>query len=141
MDEDIGLEEFDSEADEDLVEPAWWAPASLLTTEAAAITAFTVALLGMVGGTTIASVLVQSVVGAPWEQDGWVWYSVLSAGMALVFAAGAVLLARRVIRDADAPGWSGHLARAAVLVAAAGIALSTLAILATAVQGSPVAYG
>ncbi len=137
MDEDIELDEFHFEADEDLIEPAWWAPASLLTAEAAAITAFTVALLGMFGGTTISSVVVQSVVGAPWEQDGWVWYSVLSAGMALVFAAGAVLFARRVIRDADAPGWSGHLARAAVLVAAAGTALSILAILATAVQGFP----
>ncbi len=133
---DIGSEEVD-EADDDLLEPAWWATASLLSVEASALSAFTVALLGMFGGTTIASVLVQSVVGAPWEPDGWVWYSVLSAAMALLFALGAILLARRVLVDADAPDWSANLARAAVVVAAIGVALSTVALLAAAMRGSP----
>ena len=136
MNADLGFEEVD-QADDELLEPTWWAPASLLSAESSAVSAFTVALLGMFGGTTIVPVLVQSVVGAPWEPDGWVWYSVLSAAMALLFALGAILLARRVLVVADAPDWSGNLARAAVVVAAVGFALSTVALLAAAMQGSP----
>ena len=136
MNADVGFEEVD-EADDDLLEPTWWSPASLLSVEASAISAFTVALLGMFGGTTIASVLVQAVVGAPWETHGWVGYSVLSAGTGLLFALGAMLLARRVLVDADAPAWSGNLARAAVVVAAIGGALSIVAVLAAVVRGSP----
>ncbi len=121
-----------------LVDTPWWSAGSLLPVEAAAITAFTFAVLGMFGGATIASVVAQSVVGSPWSAADIRWDSVVSAGVALVFALGAILLGRRVIvAEGDEARWSGHLARAAVVVAGAGGVLSAVAVVAGVLRSPP----
>ena len=120
----------------DLVEPGWWSAASLLTVEAAAIAALTFALLGMFGGATVASVVAQAVVGDPWSPADVRWDAVVSAGVALLFVLAALLLGRRVVvAEEDVPPWSGHLARAAVVVAIPGAVLTGVAILAGVLRG------
>ncbi len=92
----------------------------------------------MFGGATIASVVAQSVVGSPWSGADIRWDSVVSAGVALVFALGAILLGRRVIlAEGDEARWGGHLARAAAVVAGAGGVLSAMAVATGVLRGPP----
>jgi len=131
-------DDIDLDPGDEVGESVWWSTRSLLALEAAAITAFTFAVLGMFGGATIASVVAQSVVGSPLSEADIRWDSVVSAAVALLFALGAVLLGRRVIlTEGDEPSWSGHLARAAVVVAAAGAMLAAVAVLMGVLRGPP----
>ena len=135
MHDDIDL---DRDPAAELVDSRWWSAGSLLSVEAAAITAFTLAVLAMFGGATIASVVAQSIVGSPWSGADIRWDSVVSAAVALVFAVGAILLGRRVIlAEGDDPRWSGDLARAAVVVAGAGGVLSAMVVVTGVLRGPP----
>ncbi len=135
MHDDVDL---DHDPGAEVVDPVWWSAGSLLSRESAAISAFTFAVLGMFGGATIASVVAQSVVGRPWNEADIRWDSVVSAGVALLFALGAMLLGRRVIlAEAAEPAWSSQLARAAVVVAAAGSVLSAVAVVTGLLRGPP----
>ena len=115
----------------------WWSAGTLRSVEATAVAA-SFAVLGTFGGATIASVVAQSVVGSPWSGADIRWDSVVSAGVALVFALGAILLGRRVIiAEGDEARWSGHLARAAVVVGGAGGVLSAIAVATGVLRGPP----
>lgn len=134
MNDDV---DFDCDPGAALAEAAWWSTGSLLSAEAAAITAFTFAVLCMFGGATIASVVAQSLVGGPWSEANIRWDSVVAPGVALLFALGAMVLGRRVILAEDECRWSSHLARAAVVVAVAGGVLSAVAVVTGVLRGPP----
>ena len=99
--------------------------------KASAITAFTLALVAMFGPITIATVVADTLVAAPWEPSDFRWHAVTVASVVLVFALGAILLGRRVtsMLDADNAGWSDSLARAAVAVGAVCATLASIALL------------
>jgi hypothetical protein len=129
--------EFGTDEDLESTDRAWWAPASLLSAEAAAITAFSFAVLAMFGGATIAPVVARALAGNPWDGD-LRGESTISAGVAMLFALGGLVLARRVLTTpADAPPGSVHLARAAVVLASAAGVLAAVAVLAGVVGAGP----
>lgn len=114
-----------------------WSDGQLFTPRATAIAAFTFAVLSMQGQGTWSQAL-----GAVFWNSGnfpssqvpfvfAVW-----AFATLLLAVVAWLLAVHTLRDRTAAGsWEGHLARAAMIVAAAGAVLSVLGVLAGAVRG------
>jgi hypothetical protein len=122
----------------DLRKRPWWSPSSLLTAEAAAITAFTFAVLSLLGGSTTAT-LMQAILGLTFEPVDYRWISLAPPVVLLLFALGAMLLGGRAIRGGrdEAPTWAGQLARAAVVVAVVGAGLSVVAIVAGLLRGSP----
>jgi hypothetical protein len=122
----------------DLHKRPWWSPSSLLTAEAAAITAFTFAVLSLLGGSTTAT-LMQAILGLTFEPVDYRWISLAPPVVLLLFALGAMLLGGRVIRGGrdEAPTWAGQLARAAVVVAGVGAGLWVVAIVAGLLRGSP----
>jgi hypothetical protein len=87
--------------DQDQPASAWWAPSSLLTPEATSITAFTIALSSTVG---IGGVMLvaQSVLGTPIGPSGFRAQNLIAAAISLAMALGAILLASRVLRQAEA---------------------------------------
>ncbi len=124
--------------DEDQLDPTWWSTSSILSAEPAAISAFTLAVLGMFGGGSLASVVAQSFVGIPSEPADGRWDVVIPASMALLFALGAVLLARRAIVGRVAgPTWVTHLAGAAVVVAGVSSLASVVALVAASIGAAP----
>ena len=117
--------------DEDQPPPAWWAPSSLLTPEVTSITAFTVAVISISTFGIGSSMLVeQSVLGAPAGPSGLGALNLMTAVILLGLALGAILLARRVFRQAGpwCPEWARHLACVAAAVAALNTALNTAAL-------------
>ena len=126
--------------DEDQPPPAWWSPSSLLTPEVTSITAFTIALLSMLGIGS-AMLVAQSVLGAPAGPDpsalrAW---NLMAAALLLSMALGALLLARRVFRQAEpwCAEWARHLAGAAAAVAALSAVLNTAALIAALLRHAP----
>ena len=89
----------------------------LLTPKAAAITAFTFAVLAL-SGQNAWTAAVQSFFGTSFGTEDYGRVVAFGAVAAMLLAFGAVLLARRVIQPPGAgQGWEQHLARAAVMVA------------------------
>lgn len=124
--------------DPDLRDPDWWSPAWILSAESAALSAFTLAVLGMFGGASLAAVVAQSLGGVRSEPADVRWDVLVPASMALLFALSAVLLARRVIvATRTDPTWATHLAGAAAVVAGASAAASVVAMAACALGAPP----
>ena len=114
--------------DEDQPTSVWWSLPSLLTAEATSITAFTIALSSIfgIGG---AMLVAQSVLSTPIGPSGLRTQNLIAAAITLAMALGAILLASRVLRQAEEryAQWARHLAGAAVAVAAISTLLSTAA--------------
>jgi hypothetical protein len=110
--------------DEDQPTSASWSPSSLLTPEAASITAFSIALISAAGfGNWF---LITTSLFNPSAGPGD-----LRPQIMLAMALGAILLAGRVLRQAEArtAQWARHLAGAAVPVAAIGTLLNAAALI------------
>jgi hypothetical protein len=126
--------------DEDQPPPAWWSPTSLLTPEVTSITAFTIALISMLGvGSAI--LVAQSVLGVPAgpSPSALRAWNLMAAAILLLMALGALLLAGRVFRQAG-PGsaeWARHLVGAAAAVAALSAMLNTAALIAALLRHVP----
>ena len=115
--------------DEDQPTSAWWSPSSLLTPEAASITAFSIALISTAGfGNWF---LITSSLFNPNTGPGDLRPQIMGAAILLAMALGAILLAGRVLRQAEArpAQWARHLAGAAVPVAAIGTLLNAAALI------------
>lgn len=112
-------------------EPRWWSPTGLLTPEASAITALTLAVVGVIGGGFIGFPVAQALVGFGDGPDDMRMHNVVSAAIVLLLLLGTIWLARRVLLDDDveASVWCRHLAGSAVIVAAVGSALSAVTII------------
>ncbi|MGI8806689.1 MAG: hypothetical protein ACR2KK_02320 [Acidimicrobiales bacterium] len=117
------------EVDDDYVKgPRWWTPDGLLTVEASAITAFTLAIAGLMGwiGFPVAEALV-GIPGGPAQMQERL---VVSALIVLVVLIGAFWLCQRVLLDDDddPPAWARHLAGASVVIAGIGTAFSIVTV-------------
>ena len=116
--------------DEDQPTSAWWSPSSLLTPEATSITAFSIALISMAGfGNWF---LITTSLFNPNAGPGDLRPQITGAAILLAMALGAILLASRVLRQAEAryAQWARHLAGAAVAVAAIGTLLNAAGLIA-----------
>jgi hypothetical protein len=125
--------------DEDQPTSVLWSPLSLLTAEAASITAFSIALGSMLGlGSSM--LVAQSVLGTPIGPSDLRIQNLIAAAITLAMALGAILLASRVLRQAEAQyaQWAQHLARAAVAVGAIGALLSAAALIGALLSHTPV---
>jgi hypothetical protein len=116
----------DDDADEYVLEPSRWSASSLLTSGTSAITAFTLAVAGVMGfvGYPVAEVLV----GVPKGPDDMKELTAVSAMVALALIVGAFWLSQRVFDDDAVPAWARHLAGSSVVIAAIGAVLSTTTI-------------
>jgi len=115
--------------DEDQPTSAWWSPSSLLTPEAASITAFSIALISAAGfGNWF---LITTSLFNPSAGPGDLRPQIMGAAILLAMALGAILLAGRVLRQAEArpAQWARHLAGAAVPIAAIGTLLNAAALI------------
>jgi len=115
--------------DEDQPTSAWWSPSSLLTPEAASISAFSIALISAAGfGNWF---LITTSLFNPSAGPGDLRPQITGAAILLAMALGAILLAGRVLRQAEArhAQWARHLAGAAVPVAAIGTLLNAAALI------------
>jgi hypothetical protein len=115
--------------DEDQPTSAWWSPSSLLTPETASITAFSIALISAAGfGNWF---LITTSLFNPSAGPGDLRPQIMGAAILLAMALGAILLAGRVLRQAEArtAQWARHLAGAAVPVAAIGTLLNAAALI------------
>jgi hypothetical protein len=109
---------------------------ALLTPKSTAIAGFAFAVFSMLGQGTWTAAVQSLFWGSNFPESqlpsvlgGW-------AVASLLLAVIAGLLARRTLTEAGgAAGWEGHLARAAVLVAAAGAVLSALGIIGALLHG------
>jgi len=112
--------------DEDPPTSARWSPSSLLTPEATSITAFSSAT-GFGGWELVAASVFPQPTG-----PGDLRSEILGAAISLAMALGAILLASRVLRQAEArcAQWARHLAGAAIPVAAIGTLLNGAALIA-----------
>ncbi len=109
---------------------------ALLTPKATAIAGFAFAVFSMQGQGTWSAALQSLFWGGHFAPDQVPVVLGTWAFGALVLAAVGWLLARRTLADAGAAaGWEGHLARAAVLVAAAGALLSVLGMVGSLLHG------
>jgi hypothetical protein len=115
--------------DEDQPTSARWSPSSLLTPEATSITAFSIALISATGFGNWG--LVATSVFPPPTGPGDLRSQIMGAAILLAMALGAILLASRVLRQAEArcAQWARHLAGAAVPVAAIGTLLNAAALI------------
>jgi hypothetical protein len=126
--------------DEDQPPPAWWSPSSLLTPEVTSITAFTIAVISIGTFGMGSSILVaQSVLGAPAGPSDLRALNLMTAVILLLMALGAILLARRVFRQAEPwyAEWARHLAGAAAAIAALSTVLNTAALIAALLRHAP----
>lgn len=131
---------------EEVAEAAWWSPAALLSSEASAITAFTLAVVAVVGGGFIGFSAAQAVVGFAFEPNDMRKHSIVTAMIVLLVLIWAFWLARRVLLDegnldggdpdsgdlsgtTNAPAWCRHLASSAIVVSAIGFTLSAVTII------------
>ena len=124
--------------DEDQPTSAWWSPSSLLTPEATSITAFTIALSSVVGfGGWV--LVATSVFPATHPGQADLRSQIMGAAILLAMALGAILLASRVLRQAEArcAQWARHLAGAAVPVAAIGTLLNAAALIGALYNSKP----
>jgi len=115
--------------DEDQPTSAWWSPSSLLTPEATSITAFSIALISTAGfGNWF---LITTSLFNPSAGPGDLRPQIMGAAILLAMALGAILLASRVLRQAEAryAQWARHLAGAAFSVAAIGTLLNAAALI------------
>jgi hypothetical protein len=101
----------------------------LLTRQASAITAFTLAVLSVFGQGSWTTAL-QSVTGFVPGGAGYfsmvMWFGIIELGLAV----GAMLLAGRVLTgDPDQARWEGHLARAAAMIALLGTVFAVVTII------------
>lgn len=109
---------------------------ALLTPKATAIAGFAFAVFSMLGQGTWSAAVQSLFWGSSFPESQLP--SVLGswAVASLLLAVVGWLLARRTLTDPGAAaGWEGHLARAAVLVAAAGALLSVLGIVGALLHG------
>jgi hypothetical protein len=116
--------------DEDQPISARWSPSSVLTPEATSITAFSIALISTAGfGNWF---LITTSLFNPNTGPGDLRPQITGAAILLAMALGAILLASRVLRQAEArcAQWARHLAGAAVAVAAIGTLLNAAALIA-----------
>jgi hypothetical protein len=124
--------------DEDQPTSVWWSPLSLLTAEATSVTALTLAVSSIfgIGG---AMLVAQSVLGTPIGPSGLRAQNLIAAAITLAMALGAILLASRVLRQAEAQyaQWARHLAAAAVAVGAIGALLSAAALIGALLSHTP----
>ena len=118
----------DNDADEYPMEPSWWSPNSVLTSGASAITAFTLAVAGMLG--FVGYPVAEALVGLPDGADVIQKRATVSGMVTLALLVGTFWLSHRVLSDdADTVlAWPRHLAGIAVVLAAIGTALSTMTI-------------
>ena len=126
--------------DEDQPPPARWSPPALLTPEVTSITAFTIALISISTFGVGSSMLVaQSVLGAPAGPSDLRALNLITAVILLGMALGAILLARRVFRQAKpwCAQWARHLAGAAAAIAALSTVLNTAALIAALLRHAP----
>jgi hypothetical protein len=88
--------------DEDRPPPAWWSPSSLLTPAVTSITAFTIAVVSIstfgIGSSMLEA---QSALGAPAGPSDLRALNLMTAVILLLMALGAILLTRRVFRQAE----------------------------------------
>ena len=115
--------------DEDQPTSARRSPSSLLTPEATSITAFSIALISTAGfGNWF---LITTSLFNPSAGPGDLRPQIMGAAILLAMALGAILLAGRVLRQAEArhAQWARHLAGAAVPVAAIGTLLNAAALI------------
>jgi hypothetical protein len=115
--------------DKDKPSSAWWSPSSLLTPEATSITAFSIALISTAGfGNWF---LITTSLFNPNTGPGDLRPQIMGAAILLAMALGAILLASRVLRQAEAryAQWARHLAGAAIVVAAIGTLLNAAALI------------
>lgn len=116
----------DDDADEYVLEPSWWSASSLLTSGTSAITAFTLAVAGVMG--FVGYPVAEALVGVPKGPDDMKELTAVSAMVALVIIVGAFWLSRRVFDDDAVPAWARHLAGSSVVIAAIGAVLATTTI-------------
>ena len=90
-------------------------------------------LLSMLGGGSTVGFVAQAVIGFNFSPDELRWQYVLSAVLLVLFAASALLLARRALGvDQDAAAsWANHVARSAVAVAAVGALFAVVTLVAS----------
>ncbi len=127
-------------ADEYTKEACWWSPSSLLTSGASAITAFTLAVAGMLG--FVGYPVAEALAGLPDGPDVIQERATVGAIVAIVALAlffGTFPLSHRVLVDDrdTVPAWPRHLAGSAVVLAAIGTVFSTITILGSLVGDAP----
>ena len=104
----------------------------ILTPPAAAIAAFTLAVLTMLGQGAWSG-LVQSLLFRSFAEGQLDTRLLWSYGATLLLDAVAFWLAHRALRDpVAAQTWAGHLARAAVIVATVAVVVTVIALVVTA---------
>jgi len=109
--------------------------AAMLTPEASAITAFTLAVLAMTGQ-GVWTQLAQVFFGTSFRENQFTSVLTVAAFASLVMAAAAVLLGRRAMSAPQTEAaWSGHLARAAVLLGLVAGVVSLLTLVVGLLQG------
>ncbi len=110
---------------------------TVLTPKATAIAGFTFAVLSMTGQGTWSQALQSLFWGANFAQTQLTAVLGSWSAATLLLAAAGWTLGRRTLGDAAAAAsWEGHLARAAMIVAAAGAALSALGVLGALLHGA-----
>jgi hypothetical protein len=108
----------------------------LLTAEASAIIGFTLAVTSLLGQTSWTTA-VQAFFGSSFAESSFdnvlVWYGVASLAMAGV----SMWFGRRATEAeaGSAPTWAGHLARAAIVLAAFGALFAVLTVLGGLIHG------
>jgi hypothetical protein len=113
--------------------PTWWSTANLLTPRATAIAGFAFAVFSMLGQGSWSITLTALFWGNHYAV-GSVTDVMTAWGVGCLVMAGiGALLASRTLR-AGTDGWEGHLARAAVIVAAVGAVLGVLTIIGSLVH-------
>ena len=134
--EDLTETEDDDE-DEYLTEGHWWSSSWVLTTGASAITAFTLAVAGVMGfaGYPVAEALL----GFPEGPDDMRYRAAVNAMVVLLFLIGTFWLSHRVLPDDEdeVPAWARNLAGSSVLIAAIGTVLSIVTIIGSLLADSP----
>ena len=119
------------EDDDELRELRWWAPSSLLTSGTSAISAFTLAVAGVMG--FVGYPVAEALVGFRDGPSGMRERAAVSAMVVLLFLLGTFWLSQRVLLDDDdeVPAWARHLAGSSVVIAAIGTVLSLVTIVAS----------
>jgi uncharacterized BrkB/YihY/UPF0761 family membrane protein len=127
----------DDDEDEYLTEGHWWSPSSVLTTGASAITAFTLAVAGVMG--FVGYPVAEALLGFPDGHDDMRDRAAVSAMVVLLLLIGAFWLCHRVFLDDEdeVPAWARNVAGSAFVIAAIGTLLSTVTIIGSLLADSP----